>query len=67
MGVELRRASRDVHGRDLGLSQRPNTELGRLSGHGFTALGTGIHMTVTAGLVAQLSDVDLKHGDAGGM
>src|SRR5918996_2670890 len=65
MRIEFRRASGDVNSRDGSVLEDIDTQFGDLSGHDFSAVGTGIDMAVPAGLITEFADVDLKHGDAG--
>ena len=65
--IQLRRAPRDIHGRNVRVGQGPYAVFGCLQGHGFRTIGPGIHVTVTACLIAQFSDIDLEDRDARGM
>src|SRR5436309_9489151 len=65
--VYFRSSSGDVHGRYVGLCQSLNTGLSRLARHDLEAIRACVYVTVPAGLIAELADVDLKNGDAGGI
>src|SRR5436309_13970571 len=65
--VYFRSSSGDVHGRYVGLCQSLNTGLSRLARHDLEAIRACVHVTVPAGLIAELADVDLKNRDAGGI
>jgi hypothetical protein len=63
--VQLRSAPGDIHRRYIGLLQCTDTEFGRLAGHALHSIRSGIDVTMPTGLVTELPDVDLKHGDTG--
>jgi hypothetical protein len=58
-------ASSNIDSRYIGLRQGTDTEFGCLAAHALLAIRPGIDMAMSACLVAQLSDVDLKHRDTG--
>ena len=63
MRIEFRSATRNVHRGNIGASQRMQAEVDRLFRHHFGSIGPGIHMTMSAGLVAELSDIHLERRD----
>jgi hypothetical protein len=65
-GVEFRCATRDIDRRNIGLSERADALFRRFSGHAFGAVRSRIDVTVAAGLIAELADIDLKDCDPGG-
>src|SRR5688572_32611634 len=65
IGVEFRRATRDIDYGNVGLSKRADAVLRRFSGHVFRPVRPRIDMTVAAGLIAELADIDLKDRDSG--
>lgn len=66
VGMQLRCASRDVEPRDAGVLEEAETRLEHIAGHHLDAIGPRIHVTVTAGLIAALADVDLQDLDLRG-
>jgi hypothetical protein len=65
--AELRGAACDVQGRQVVVAaEQLDHLLGCLPCHRLPPVGAGIHVTVRAGLVAELSHVDLQHFDSGG-
>ena len=64
--VQFRCPTRDIDRRNIGLSESPDALLCRFSGHAFGAVRSRIDVTVPAGLIAELADIDLKDCDPGG-
>lgn len=56
----------EIDGRDVGLFEDAKGRVHRLLRHDFGAVGPGIDMAVTAGLVTQFAQVELEDGDCGG-
>ena len=67
LGVQLRRAAGDVHGRNIGLAQDSDTGFSGVARHTLLPVRARVHMAMPARLVAQLPDIDLKDGNAGGV
>src|SRR5579883_621148 len=63
--VQFRGAAGDVDNRNRSARQRGDTKLHRLARHLLAAIGARVDVTVFAGLVAELADVDLKDFDLG--
>ena len=60
------RAARDINRRDVGRRERAEARVGSLAGHRLSAIRSGVDVAVSAGLIAELAQVDLKDADAGG-
>ena len=58
--IQLGRAAGQINRSGLGRTDEFEGQCGCLWGHDFGPFRTGIHMTVEAGLVAQLAQVDLN-------
>lgn len=56
----------DIDRRDIGLSESEDTLLRRFAGHALGAIRSRINVTMSACLIAELADIDLKDGDPGG-
>ncbi len=67
VGVELWCPARDIDRRNIGLSERADTLLRRFAGHALGAIRACIDVTMSACLIAELTDIDLKDGDPGGV
>ena len=66
IGVEFRCSTRDIDRRNIGLSESADALLCRFAGHAFGAVRSCIDMTMSACLIAELADIDLKDCDPGG-
>ena len=66
IGVEFRCAARDIDRWNIGLSERPDALRSRFAGHALSTVRPRIDVTMSAGLVAELADIDLKDGDPSG-
>jgi hypothetical protein len=64
--VEFGSATGDVHDGYVRFREGLDASFGGFARHDFAAGRAGIHMTVAAGLIAELADVDLEDGDACG-
>ena len=65
--VQLRRAARDVHRRDIAAGEDVKAALEILTAHVLLlAVGAGIHVAVGTGLVAKFARIDLKNLDVRG-
>ena len=65
LGGHLRRASGDVHRRDVGRGEHLEAAIGDLAGHVLGPVRPGVHVTVDAGLVAPGAEVELEDVDPG--
>ena len=65
--VQLRCAAGDVEYRDLCAFKKCNARIGDTGRHDLGTIGARIDVTVPAGLVAPLAEVDLQHVDGGGV
>ena len=65
VGIEFRCPPRNIDCRNIGLSERAYALLCRFAGHVFCPVRPRIDMTVPAGLIAELADIDLKDRDPG--
>src|SRR3989449_6077673 len=66
VGVQLRRAARDVERGNARPLEKGETRLEDRAWHLLDAIRPGVHVAVAAGLVASLPDVDLEDLDRGG-
>ena len=66
VGVEFRCPTRDIDRRNIGLRESLDALLCRFAGHAFGAVRPRIDVTMSACLIAELADIDLKDGDPGG-
>jgi len=66
VGVELRCSTCDIDCRNIGHSESAKALLRRFAGHAFGAVRSRIDMTMSACLIAELADIDLKDFDPGG-
>jgi hypothetical protein len=57
--IHFRGTTRDVQGWNLRLGQHLDDSFRNLARHAFPSTGTSIDMTMSAGLITQLADVDL--------
>jgi hypothetical protein len=64
--VQLGRPAGDVHDGNGRPVERVEAQLHRVARHYFAAIRPGVHVTVTARLVAQLPHIDLKDLDGTG-
>ncbi len=67
IGIELRGASGEIDGRDIGPGQCRQTLFSCFGRHALPTIRAGIDVAVTAGLVTDSPDVELEGGDAGGV
>ena len=67
VGVEFRCAARDIDCRNIGPSESADALLRRLAGHALCTIRSRIDVTMSACLIAELADIDLKDGDPGGV
>src|SRR2546422_7327922 len=65
VGVQLRRAARDVERGNARPLEKGETRLEDRAWHLLDAIRPGVHVAVAAGLVASLPDVDLEDLDRG--
>src|SRR5262249_29654236 len=65
VGIQFRRPARNIDGWNIGLRQRLHAQLSCVARHALGPLRSCIDMTMLAGLVAELSNIDLKHCDPG--
>ncbi len=61
--IELGRAACEIHYRNVGAAQGLDAQLRGVARHDFAPVGPGIHVAMTASLVAQLAHIDLKNRD----
>src|SRR2546426_10239623 len=66
VGVQLRRAARDVERGNARPLEKGETRLEDRAWHLLDAIRPGVHVAVAAGPVASLPDVDLEDLDRGG-
>ena len=66
IGVEFWRSTRDIDRRNIGLSERAGAVLSCFAGHALGAIRPRIDMTMSAYLIAELANIDLKDGNPGG-
>jgi hypothetical protein len=66
IGVEFRCSARDIDRRNIGLSESADALLRRFAGHALSTIRSRIDVTMSACLIAELADIDLKDCDPGG-
>src|SRR5262245_55469517 len=65
IGIQFRCPAGDIDCWNIGLREGLDAKLSRVARHALDPLRSRINMTMLAGLVAELPDIDLKHGDPG--
>ena len=65
-GVEFRCAARDIDRWNIGLSECADALRSRFASHALSTVRSRIDVTMSACLVAELTDIDLKDCDPGG-